>query len=93
MPCYGPDLDNLLKDRNYNFSKESVYHLALNLLKILEQIHQAGYTYNDLKPDNILLGHGQDLPFDCSTGNCFQNLSLHLIDFGFATRYLDKKTG
>ena len=32
---------------------------------MLQQIHQAGYTYNDLKPDNIMVGaHGEVLVLD-----------------------------
>jgi serine/threonine protein kinase len=46
----------------------------------LKNIHAAGYIYNDLKPDNLLLDYGS------------KNLdSIHLIDYGFATKFLDKK--
>jgi serine/threonine protein kinase len=45
-------------------------------------IHNAGYTYNDMKLDNILVGD-----------HTMNNETLHkirLIDFGFANRYIDK---
>ena len=68
---YGKNLDYCLQSRNYLISRESVFNLGLQILCILEQIHNSGYIYNDLKLDNILLGFGQKLPADCSFGNCF----------------------
>jgi len=46
-------------------------------------IHGAGYTYNDMKLDNILVG---DYTMNEKTMH-----QIRLIDFGFATRYLDKQ--
>jgi serine/threonine protein kinase len=92
MQRYGKNLNYCLESRGYQISKESVFNLGLQLLNILEQIHSAGYVYNDLKLDNILLGHGQKLPADCSYGNCFEDIDLTLVDFGFATRYINKRT-
>jgi len=60
---------------------------------MLEKIHVSGFIYNDLKLENILLGYGQKLPVDCTSGNCFQNVILTLVDFGFASRYINKQTG
>ena len=33
------------------------------------------------------------MPADCDKGNCFQNISINLVDFGFATQYIDPLTG
>jgi serine/threonine protein kinase len=74
-------------------SHESVFQIGLQLLDILEMIHNAGYIYNDLKLDNILLGYEQKLPADCTQGNCVSKISINLVDFGFSTRYIDEKTG
>lgn len=52
------------------------------LLEIIERIHSSGYTYNDLKLDNIIVGDSD-----------FSDHSLHqlrLVDFGFAERYRKK---
>jgi serine/threonine protein kinase len=52
------------------------------MMDIIEKIHLAGYIYNDLKLDNILVGN-----------HTFDEKSLHeirLIDFGFSSRYCDK---
>jgi serine/threonine protein kinase len=40
---------------------------------ILREVHSAGYTYNDLKPDNIMLNNS-------SNGQ----VNVTLIDFGYA---------
>jgi len=56
-------------------------------------IHKAGYTYNDLKLDNFLFGFDDKLPNKYCEGNCFENCSINLVDFGFATRYIDPVTG
>ena len=57
---------------------------------MLEGIHAAGFTYNDLKLDNVLVGFQNKIKPD--KVNCFEECSLHLVDFGFAARYIDKKT-
>jgi len=57
--------------------------IGIKLLEIIEKIHEAGYTYNDLKLDNILVGD-----------NSQEEHSLHeirLVDFGFAARYMTKE--
>jgi len=63
------------------------------LIKIFESVHSAGFVYNDLKLDNIMIGYNESLPDKYSKDDCFENISLFLIDFGFATPYIDSKTG
>ena len=63
------------------------------MLGILEKIHEAGLVYNDLKLDNIVIGYKQDLPNYEPSKNCFENISVNLIDFGFTKPYLSKSDG
>ena len=56
-------------------------------------MHRAGFVYNDLKLDNIMIGYNESLPKKYSMGDCFEKVSLYLIDYGFATSCIDKKTG
>ena len=57
MPRYGKNLQSLLGERNLELSNASVFHLGLSLLNCLEVIHNSGLVFNDIKPDNILIGH------------------------------------
>jgi len=65
-----------------------VYHLGAKLVELLQVIHKAGYIYNDLKPDNILLGYNEQPPQWPELGNCFKDLTINLVDFGFATPFV-----
>ena len=59
---------------------------------MLQVIHQADFTYNDLKLDNLLFGYNDVLSTTYTDGSCFEGFSVHLVDFGFSTRYIDKAT-
>ena len=58
MPRYGMNLEKLFLKRKMQFSEEEILSLGLQLVNILEQIHDAGFVFNDLKLDNILLDNG-----------------------------------
>ena len=55
----------------------------------------SGLIHNDLKLDNILLDFKDKLPhFDPMTNdNLFEDVNINLIDFGFATMWLDRESG
>ena len=57
--------------------------IVIQLLGIFEDVHSAGFTYNDLKPANIMLNNDK-----------YGNLHVTLVDFGFAKQFratTDKK--
>ena len=56
------------------------------LLKSFKKVHKAGYVYNDLKLDNIVVEYGACL--DPSLDNVLKDIDQHLIDYGLATAYL-----
>lgn len=68
-------------------SKFSALSVGLALLDAFEKIHEAGYTFNDLKPDNILMGFNPDLDENLKR-NVFKNTKIHLVDFGMAESYI-----
>ena len=85
-----------MKDKGQQLSSASIYHLGIQLLNLLERIHTAGYIFNDLKPDNILLGFNSRVkrPQNTSDGhNIFEGCSIHIVDFGFSSEYVNKETG
>jgi vaccinia related kinase len=56
MPKYGKNLEHIFEQHNHTFCQKTIIELGLKLLDIIEMIHNAGYTYNDMKLDNILVG-------------------------------------
>ena len=74
-------LGNSLHDymaRLKRFSIETIIKLAVELLKILEEIHRHGILHKDLKPSNILMGIEN------------QKNNVFLIDFNLSKGFLDK---
>ena len=58
--------------------------MGVSLLNSLSLIHDAGYIYNDLKLDNLVVGDAPEL------SGSSQNLhKIRLIDYGMAKKYVD----
>ena len=57
---YGDTLEKFLFKRNEPFTLPCALKIGLRLLEQLRLIHEAGFTYNDLKLDNILVGECRD---------------------------------
>lgn len=93
MPRYGQNLEHFFEKQKCNISNASILEIALGTLDMLESVHAAGYTYNDLKLDNIMVGFQSKLAKEYKEENILADASLHLVDFGFATRFVDKSTG
>lgn len=49
------------------------------MIDCLKYIHDAGYIYNDLKQDNIMITEQEDDSF-----------KVTLVDFGLVTKYIKK---
>lgn len=54
MPRYGISLEKHIEQYGFPNNLESL-KVCLSVLEQLETVHRAGYIYNDLKPDNLLL--------------------------------------
>ena len=61
MPRFGTSLQDILHKCDKYISNASIFNLGLQILNILELIHNSGIVYNDLKPDNILAGYGDQI--------------------------------
>ncbi|PFH38206.1 casein kinase I [Besnoitia besnoiti] len=68
------DLFNLCKRR---FSVETVLHLGIQMLDRIEYIHKHHCIHRDIKPDNFLVGRGENANV------------IYLIDFGLAKKFRD----
>jgi serine/threonine protein kinase len=59
MPKYGMNLESYFMEYGQLFSDKTILQIGICMIKNLQIIHAAGYTYNDLKLDNILVGNSK----------------------------------
>lgn len=90
IPRYGKTLEQYFYKLDFKLSKISVYNIGIQILNNLEIIHKAGYVYNDLKLDNIMFDFQAPLLKTYTDSNCFENIKMRLIDYGFVTKYTSK---
>ena len=63
MDKFGDSLKSVHEQMNNKFSFKTSAQIGIQLVNILERIHEFGYVYNDLKPANILVGDYSILNF------------------------------
>ncbi len=51
----GVSLQKLIKPRRRRFSVKKVVWLAIEIAKVIEKIHRAGWIWNDCKPANLIV--------------------------------------
>lgn len=56
IPRYKTDLEKVLKDKKI-LSLKTVLTISLQILDVLEYIHDKGYIHSDIKASNIMLGN------------------------------------
>ncbi|CAD8202774.1 unnamed protein product [Paramecium pentaurelia] len=79
MNMLGPNLEITSKKCGGSFSIVTMLRLAIQMLSRIETLHSMRLIHRDIKPDNFVLGFGQQ-----------QNI-VHLIDFGLSKFYLNSK--
>ena len=89
MPRYGHTLDHIVSKLSLNLTKPSVYDIGIAMLNTLKSVHSAGFVYNDLKLDNLMIGYGQKVYKKTNGCSMFRDCSIHLVDFGFASKFVD----
>ena len=89
MPRYLMDLETYFGLMGNMISDKIICSIGLALLDLLEAVHKGGYVFNNLKPETIMLNKGPEAKADeyIFDDAGFEKLSLHLIDFGFVTKY------
>lgn len=80
MDCLGPSLEDRLTQCRRRMSLKSVLMIGLQALRRVEFIHGKSFIHRDLKPDNILMGNGDESSI------------LFVVDYGLAKRYRDHHT-
>jgi len=76
MPFYEMTLYAYLENFTGIERMKKILQVVHELLAIFKYVHSAKRTYNDLKPDNIMINATQQ-----------GNLSVNLIDYGFSAKY------
>ena len=78
MPLYEQDLGTYLSlCKNGRLSAKEISNIGMGLLESLQTIHSTARTYNDLKPENIMINGSSD--------------KVVLIDFGLADKFKDSE--
>ncbi|XP_067931304.1 casein kinase I-like [Watersipora subatra] len=80
MDLLGPSLEDLFNYCSRRLTLKSTLMLADQMLQRVEFIHGKGFIHRDIKPDNFLMGVGQ---------NCNK---VYAVDFGLAKKYKDTRT-
>ncbi|CAL8131023.1 unnamed protein product [Orchesella dallaii] len=80
MDLLGPSLEDVFNFCSRRFTIKTVLMLADQMIGRLEYIHVKNFVHRDIKPDNFLMGIGN---------NCNK---LYIIDFGLAKKYRDSRT-
>lgn len=76
MELLGSSLENLFVKSDRKFNIETVLLLGINIITLLEKLHNTGFIHRDIKPANFLVGHGK---------NCDK---VYLTDFGLSKQYI-----
>ena len=97
MPRLGINLEQYFEAMDNVVPEVSVYSLGIKILTLLECVHETGFVFNDLKLDNLMIGYSDSLmASDATLSECtdiFEKCTVNLVDYGFASPYLDKVTG
>lgn len=78
----GPSLEDLFDWCGRKFSVKTVVQVSVQMITLIQGVHEHDLIYRDIKPDNFLIGR---------RGMPDENL-VHLVDFGMAKRYRDART-
>ena len=76
----GKSLEDLFNMCNKKFSLKTVLMIVDQTLCCLEYIHNKNFIHRDIKPDNFMIGRGNE------------RNQIFMIDFGLAKKYRDPKT-
>ncbi|KAJ6638496.1 Nucleosomal histone kinase 1 [Pseudolycoriella hygida] len=79
MPLYGRDVWSFFLENGKILPQGTIYRIAIQMLDVLEYIHQCTYVHADLKGANILLGQGKN-----------GASQAYLVDFGLVSHYTNK---
>ncbi|KAG8235459.1 hypothetical protein J437_LFUL014089 [Ladona fulva] len=77
---YGKDLWTVFTENDRRFPDATVFKIALQVLDVLQYIHEKNYIHGDIKGSNLLIGASKD-----------SENQVYLVDYGLAERYSTKE--
>eukprot|EP00353_Schmidingerella_taraikaensis_P010003 CAMPEP_0185569004 /NCGR_PEP_ID=MMETSP0434-20130131/1771_1 /TAXON_ID=626734 ORGANISM="Favella taraikaensis, Strain Fe Narragansett Bay" /NCGR_SAMPLE_ID=MMETSP0434 /ASSEMBLY_ACC=CAM_ASM_000379 /LENGTH=396 /DNA_ID=CAMNT_0028183663 /DNA_START=258 /DNA_END=1450 /DNA_ORIENTATION=+ len=81
VEALGPNISNLrYQCPNGHFNLPTCYKIVIQLVERLRTLHELNFIHNDVKLENILVGH-------------HDTDRIYLIDFGLASHYKDEHSG
>ena len=81
MQLLGKSLEGLLSSsKSKTFTIRTVCNVAIQMLKIIQRVHDKHIIHRDIKPDNFAIGLNEE------------STKIYLIDFGLAKKYRSSRT-
>jgi serine/threonine protein kinase len=65
-----------VKDKHFNFPLKIVLQIGIQVIQLLQKIHDKGLIHRDIKPDNFLFGLNNESKY------------IYMIDFGFCKSFI-----
>lgn len=78
MELLGDSLEKKYLDIEKKISIGSVLKLGIEIIKVIENFHKAGYIHRDIKPSNFMF----------NIENSYSDMKLYIVDFGLSKRYI-----
>ena len=85
MPKFDINLASFLKNQKGLQRIDSILTIMFQLVGIMKIVHKAGRTYNDMKPQNVMISYKNKEVLNSS------ELDVTIIDFGFVDKFKDDK--
>lgn len=79
MERLGVDIGHVFRTNGRHLAVRSLYFIAIQVLRILQQVHAKGIIHRDIKPDNLLMGINDKVN------------TVHLIDFGLSKFFVNPR--